>query len=72
MRVGVLFPDEASFYGKMGSEIYENFPEVKKLYQKVKLYARLDLRNSLIYETEPKQWSETEKKLGMEEKSVGF
>ena len=65
MRVGVLFPDEASFYGKMGSEIYENFPEVKKLYQKVKLYARLDLRNSLIYETEPKQWSETEKKLAV-------
>lgn len=65
MRVGILFPDEASFYGKMGSEIYENFPEVKKLYQKMKLLMGLDLRNALIYENEPKQWNETEKKLAV-------
>ena len=65
MRVGILFPDEASFYGKMGAELYETYPEIRKLYQKLKLYARLDLRNTLIYENEPKQWSETEKKLAV-------
>lgn len=65
MRVGILFPDEDSFYGKMGAEIFEAYPEVRKLYQKLRLYARLDLRNTLIYENEPKQWSETEKKLAV-------
>ena len=38
MRVGVLFPDEASFYDKMGAEIYENYPEIRKLYDKAKGY----------------------------------
>ncbi len=65
MRVGVLFPDEASFYGKMGSEIYENYPDVRKLYEKMKICAKLDLRNSLIYENNVKEWTETEKKLAV-------
>ncbi len=65
MRVGVLFPDEASFYGKMGSEIYENYPEIRKLYDKMKFYTRVDLRNALIYENEEKEWTETEKKLAV-------
>ena len=65
MRVGVLFPDEASFYEKMGSEIYENYPEVRKLYDKMKFHTKLDLRNTLIYDNESKDWSETEKKLAV-------
>lgn len=65
MRVGVLFPDEASFYDKMGAEIYENYPEIRKLYDKAKGYAGLDLRNSLIYDNIPKEWTETDKKLAV-------
>ena len=65
MRVGVLFPDEASFYEKMGSEIYENYPEIRKLYDKMKFHTKLDLRNSLIYGNDPKEWTETEKKLAV-------
>ncbi len=65
MRVGIVFPDEASFYGKMGSEIFETYPEVRKLYQKLKSYAGLDLRNALIYENEPRAWSDTEKKIAV-------
>ncbi len=65
MRVGVLFPDEGSFYEKMGSEIYENYPEVRKLYEKMRFSMKLDLRNALIYDNEEKQWTETEKKLAV-------
>ena len=65
MRVGILFPDEASFYGKMASEIYENYPEVRKLYDKMKISTKLDLRNTLIYENDPKEWNDTDKKLAV-------
>ncbi len=65
MRVGVLFPDEGSFYEKMGSELYENTPEVRKLYDRLRSSAKLDLRNALIYDNQDKQWTEAEKKLAV-------
>lgn len=65
MRVGVLFPDEASFYEKMGSEIYENYPEVQKLYKKMKFYTKLDLKNSLIFQNNRIDWNDTERKIAV-------
>lgn len=72
MRVGVLFPDENSFYPRMGLEIFENRAEVKKLYDSMRLSAKLDLRNQLIYENEPKEWTEIEKKLAVLLTQVAF
>lgn len=72
MRVGVLFPDETSFYQKMGSEIYENYPDVQKLYQKMKFFAKLDLRNTLIYENEEIEWNEIRKKVAVLMTQVAF
>ncbi len=72
MRVGVLFPDEEAFYPKMGLEIYENYPEVQKLYHKMKFSSKLDMKNALIYEQASVSWNETEKRVAVLLTSVAF
>ncbi len=72
MRFGVVFPNETSFYQKMGAEIFENYPSVQKLYQKLRNKAGLDLKRSLIYEQEAVDWNETNRALAVLLTSVAF
>ncbi len=65
MRVGVLFPDESSFYEKMGIEIFENYPEVQKLYRQMRLFSGMDLKETLIYQHKQLEWNETEKRIAV-------
>ncbi len=72
MRFGVVFPNETSFYQKMGAEIFENYPSVQKLYQKLAKKSGLDLKRSLIYEQEKADWNETNRALAVLMTSVAF
>lgn len=72
MRLGMIFPDAAAFYRKMGMEIFENYPDVKKLYQKAKSAAQLDMKKSLIYEQTEGVWDEKTKNIAVLLTSVGF
>lgn len=63
MRFGVIFPNEASFYHKMGAEIFENYPSAQKLYQKVS--KTIDLKRTLIYEQTEQNWDDTSKALAV-------
>ncbi len=70
MRFGVIFPNEASFYHKMGAEIFENYPSVQKLYQKMS--KTIDLKRTLIYEQTEHNWDDTSKALAVLLTSVSF
>ncbi|MBE6984696.1 MAG: hypothetical protein E7434_03605 [Ruminococcaceae bacterium] len=72
MRLGVVFPNESSFYHKMGAEIFENYPSVQMLYRKLAKKAKLDLKQSLIYEQTEVDWNETNKALAVLMTSVAF
>lgn len=57
MRIGVIFPDESSFYLGMGKDIYENYSDVRKLFKKSKQYAGFDLKRTLIYGKDSVNWN---------------
>ena len=72
MKLGVFFPDESSFYEKMGAEIFENYPAVQRLYEKAKKTARLDMKKSLIYAQTETAWDDTSKRIAVLLTSVAF
>jgi hypothetical protein len=72
MRLGVIFPDESSFYQKMGIDIFENYPSVRKVYKKIKKYAGFDIKKTLIYGSDDYEWSEKEKRIAVLVTSVAI
>lgn len=73
MEFMMLFPNEASFYERMGMEIYENYNrQVKELYRKCKKYSNIDLTQTLIYENKRIEWDETTKMIAVLVTSVAY
>ncbi len=72
MKVAVVFPNEDSFYRKMGMEIYENFEEMKVVFSECEKLTGLNLADALIYENSEHDWDELSKKIAVMAVGVGY
>lgn len=65
MRLGIIFPNEKSFYMGMGAEIYDNFPEVRKIYKEAERITKTDFKSGLIYEQEDFEWDKKNRRIAV-------
>lgn len=72
MTLAVTFAGEEAFYKRMGTEIYENFPEILPVYKTGKRSGKIDLINTLLYENEEMDWGQIEKRIAVLVTSVAF
>ncbi len=71
-KIAFLFPDEASFYRKMGIEIYENYKEAEEVFKIATKVAKIQFESLLMYEHEPYYWDDTDKKIAVLASSVSL
>lgn len=70
MVLAISFPDQDSFYERMGVELYENYPEVIPIYKRCKRICGIDLVQTLIYENKEQDWDEESRKIAVMVSSV--
>lgn len=65
MRLGIIFPNERSFYTGMGAEIYDNFPEVRKIYKEAERITKINFKSGLIYEQDVFEWDKRARRIAV-------
>ncbi|SFS08582.1 ACP S-malonyltransferase [Anaeromicropila populeti] len=72
MNLAIVFPNEDSFYRRMGIEIYENFESFQNLLKRAEKYSRMKLKDVLIYENCDYDWDIVSKRVAVLLTSIGF
>lgn len=70
--IAFLFPDESSFYRRMGIEIFENYKEAEQVFKSASKVAKVKYESLLMYEHEPFYWDDTDKKIAVLVSSVSL
>lgn len=72
MNLVIIFPNEDSFYRKMGLEVYENYEIYRNLFNETSKSTKIRLKDTLIYENIPYEWDVVSKRVAVLLTSIGF
>jgi hypothetical protein len=64
MKLIFHFPDDTAFFPGIGRDVYENFPEIRKQLNRLRLFARVDVKE-FIYPENKEEWSKDTKNLAV-------